>query len=119
MKSEYAKQVERIRELFYYPFACQSVVDAHGQCLRGQSWRECEPARAAMDDCIEVGEKQRFHIHSVCSRLKRQHQSCLMQNDSDCAAQLAKLHTCAVDASEDFKSRRKLQQAAAAGQQKG
>ena len=55
MKSEYAKQVERIRELFYYPFACQSVVDAHGQCLRGQSWRECEPARAAMDDCIEVG----------------------------------------------------------------
>ena len=115
--SDYAKQVTKIRELFYYPYACQRVVDAHSQCLQGRTGRECESARAAMDECIEVGEKQRFHMHSVCSRLKRQHQSCLMQNDSDCAVQLAKLHTCAVDASEDFKSRRKQLQAAAAKQQ--
>ena len=108
MSSEYTKQVSRIQQLFYYPYACQRLVDAHSTCLSEKSWRDCETVRTAMDKCLDEGEKQRFHLHATCSRVKRLHQSCLMQNDSDCADQLAVLDACASAAAADFQGRRQL-----------
>ena len=90
--------VRAVRELFYYPFACQARVVAHAKCLENRGWQQCEAQRESMDSCLEDGEKLRFHLQGKCSRFKRLHQMCILQGEGDCADQLMQLHACATEA---------------------
>ena len=94
--ADFKATVDAVKQLFYFPYSCASLVEAHAACVQSNpDWRLCKVAREAMDSCTTAGEQRRFKLEAKCMRFKRLHQSCLMHRSSDCEEELKRLHMCA------------------------
>ena len=87
----------RLQQLVRHPFACGALLKRFYACVEAKGWEKCTIEQAALDECLEAGERRRFRIEERCQRQQRKWQSCLLSEAGDvgrCHTVLRKLHEC-------------------------